>query len=155
VNSGVTAPNVTKFIYDIGEFIALLSSPSAFQYFSRVRNANTTNEGRSVKFADFASKIGVVRCLLSDRKMDSGIIKSFRSFTNPQHLVTFGPIICEIMWLMGCISLKSPLLTVWGPGQLPAQKIGKISPVRICAHWFTSFVSKMLEIIAGLVAWPK
>jgi len=58
VNSGVTRPMFTKFLHNVSRSYTLNNLKSKLRYSNPVRNAKATNEGESVNFAHFNSKLG-------------------------------------------------------------------------------------------------
>jgi len=58
INSRVTGPNLTKFIYNVEKSLPLNPLKSELRYSNPFQNARATNEGVQ---ADFASKIGGYR----------------------------------------------------------------------------------------------
>jgi len=54
--SGVTAPNITKFVHDVATFNALPSCPRAI--FQSILEWKSKNEDSSAKNVDFATFIG-------------------------------------------------------------------------------------------------
>jgi len=57
INSGVTTPNLTKFLYNAEKFIQFNLLKSELRYYNPFLNASMTNKGMFPK-SQFASKIG-------------------------------------------------------------------------------------------------
>jgi len=57
VNSGVTGPNLTKFLYNVKESLLFNFLQSESKFANPFRNASKTNEGEVGHFANLATKL--------------------------------------------------------------------------------------------------